>query len=315
MATEGEGGASPAVWVDQVTCRFGRTVALDRLSLRVEAHRVTGVVGPNGAGKTTLIDAVCGALSPTEGRVLLWGEEIRLRPRSARREVGVVPQQTALYEEVSARENLRFAAALYDVRDADRRIREVLEVVGLADRAGDPVRTLSGGMQRRLTIARALVHQPRLLVLDEPTLGVDIEARHQIWAHIRALRAEGRTVLLTTNYLDEAEALCDRIVVLRAGRQVADDTPAGLLAIAGRCLELECSRESSGAVETTLSRHPRVLRVEWNGAGLNVYVRGVEPLDDLIAAAMGVAKLEGFRVRSPDLVEVFKALKEPEARA
>ena len=143
------------------------------------------------------------------------------------RKLGVVPQETALYEDVSARENLRFAAALYGVARAEARVDELLALVGLEARAGDRVSLLSGGMRRRLCIARALVHEPELLVLDEPTVGVDVEARHQIWSHIRALRAQGRTVLLSTNYLDEAEALCDRVAMLRDGRLVVEDTPDG----------------------------------------------------------------------------------------
>src|SRR5439155_296821 len=131
-----------------------------------------------------------------------------------------------------------------------------LELVGVRGRAGDVVRGFSGGMQRRLAIARALLHDPPLLILDEPTLGVDVEARHQIWAHIRSLRAGGRTVVLTTNYLDEAEALCDRVAILRAGKLVAEDTPAALGARTGRCLELECWEQGATELSAALRTHP-----------------------------------------------------------
>src|SRR5205085_8382175 len=139
-------------------------------------------------------------------------------------------------------------------------------------RANDIVREFSGGMQRRLAIARALLHNPPLLILDEPTVGVDVEARHQIWVHIRSLKAAGRTVILTTNYLDEAEALCDRVAILRAGRLVAEDTPAALEARTGRCLELECQPEGSAGLSDGLRRQPGVLRVEVVDDGLRVYL-------------------------------------------
>jgi len=172
----------------------------------------------------------------------------------------------------------------------------------------DAVRTLSGGMQRRLAIARALLHDPALLLLDEPTLGVDVEARHQIWSHVRALRAQGRTVLLTTNYLDEAEALCDRVAILRGGRLVADDTPAALVARAGRCLELDCTPERASHLKAVLRGHPGVLRTEVGEAGLTVYVNGHTTPEVLVSEMMVDGALQGFRLRSPDLVEVFRAL-------
>ena len=196
-----------AVDVIDVTCTFGRVHALNGLSLRVPTGTVVGIVGPNGAGKTTLIDVICGLVRPSSGIVRVLGEDVRARGAALRGRIGVLPQETALYDELTPEQNLRFAAALYDVPRPAARIAEVLELVGLSGRARDRVRGFSGGMQRRVAIARALLHNPPLLILDEPTVGVDVEARHQIWAHIRSLRAGGRTVVLTTNYLDEAEAL------------------------------------------------------------------------------------------------------------
>src|SRR5579875_3449132 len=219
-----------AILVDDVTCRFGKRAALDHLSLTVPRGTIVGLVGPNGAGKTTLIELTCGLFPPASGRILVFGRDAARQPRDVRARIGVVPQETALYEDLSAWRNLRFAAALYGVRDADRRIAVLLDLVGLSERAHEPVRAFSGGMQRRLALARALLHDPALLLLDEPTVGVDVETRHQLWAHIRGLRAEGRTVLLATNYLDEAEALCNRAAILRAARLLAEDTPAALIA-------------------------------------------------------------------------------------
>jgi ABC-2 type transport system ATP-binding protein len=219
-----------------------------------------------------------------------------------------LPQETALYDEVTAVENLRFAAALYGVARPEARIAEMLEVVGLTSRARDVVGRFSGGMQRRLAIARALLHDPQLLILDEPTVGVDVEARHQIWRHIRSLRAGGRTVLLTTNYLDEAEALCDRVAILRAGVAVAEDTPAALAARTGRCLEIECDEKNGGIVAALFAQRPGVLRIEPSEVGVRLYLRPEVAPEDLVHEARTACEVAGFRTRAPDLVEVFRAL-------
>ena len=300
--------SAPVVDVVDVTCHFGRVCALDRLSLRIFPGTVVGIVGPNGAGKTTLIDVICGLVVPSRGTVRVLGEDAAAHAAAVRAHIGVLPQETALYDEVTAVQNLRFAAALYGVRHPDARIAEVLELVGLSTRARDIVRGFSGGMQRRLAIARALLHDPPLLILDEPTVGVDVEARHQIWAHIRSLKAGGRTVVLTTNYLDEAEALCDRVAILRAGKLVADDTPAALGARTGRCLELECRRDGATNLSATLRGHTGVLRTELADFGLTVYLAVDAIPEDLVREARKVCPVDGFRTRSPDLVEVFRSL-------
>ena len=299
---------TPAVEVSDVSCTFGSVRALDRVSLRIAPATVVGIVGPNGAGKTTLIDTICGLVRPSHGAVRVLGHDVSASSAALRARIGVLPQETALYDEVSAQQNLRFAAALYGVPRPERRIAEVLELVGLSGRARDVVRGFSGGMQRRLAIARALLHNPPLLILDEPTVGVDVEARHQIWAHIRSLRAGGRTVVLTTNYLDEAEALCDRVAILRAGRLVADDTPSALGARTGRCLELECREDGAGKAADVLRRHRGVLRIEIVEFGLLVYLAVDAAPEDVVHEARAVCHVEGFRTRSPDLVEVFRSL-------
>jgi ABC-2 type transport system ATP-binding protein len=297
-----------AIVIEGVTCRFGRLCALDALSLEVRRGTVMGIVGPNGAGKTTLIDVLCGLRRPDEGRAMVLGQDIVRRARSVQRQIGVVPQETALYEELTPLQNLEFSAALYGLRDPRRRIAEVLELVGLAGRAQDRAGTLSGGMKRRLVIARALLHEPSLLILDEPTLGVDMEARHQIWAHVRGLRGQGRTVFLTTNYLDEAEALCDEVAMLRAGRVIARDSPAALTALAGGCLELECTPERAREIQRAFERDPAVFRTEIADSGLTVYFDRRSPPEELVGKAMATSSVQGFRVRSPDLVEVFRAV-------
>jgi ABC-2 type transport system ATP-binding protein len=291
-----------------VTCKFGAVRALDDVSLRVLAGTVVGVVGPNGAGKTTLIDVICGLTRPSDGRIQVFGEDITANKPSLRARIGVLPQETALYEDVTAQRNLRFAAALYGVPNADSRIAKLLEIVGLSGRTHDIVRGFSGGMQRRLAIARALLHDPSLLILDEPTVGVDVEARHQIWSYIRSLRASGRTVVLTTNYLDEAEALCDRIVILRSGKVVAEDTPSALAARTGRCLELECWEQSAATLRDNLGQGQGILHAEVVDFGVRLYLAADTNPEDVLRAARSICPVEGFRTRSPDLVEVFRSL-------
>jgi ABC-type multidrug transport system ATPase subunit len=301
-------GPVVAVDVAGVSCSFGRVKALDGVSLRVPQGTVVGIVGPNGAGKTTLIDVICGLIRPDEGTARVLGQDVRTNAGVLRARIGVLPQETALYDEVTPLQNLRFAAALYGLRRPDARIAEVLELVGLRARANDPVRGFSGGMKRRLAIARALLHDPPLLILDEPTVGVDLEARHQIWAHVRSLRAGGRTVVLTTNYLDEAEALCDRVAILREGRLIAEDTPAALEERTGRCLELECWEQDAIKLYERLRGHRGVLRAEIVDFGLRVYLAADVGPEDILHEARAVCPIEGFRTRSPDLAEVFRAL-------
>jgi ABC-2 type transport system ATP-binding protein len=308
MDLEGQRQDSVAVDVSGVTCTFGTVRALDGVSLQVQTGTVVGIVGPNGAGKTTLIDVICGLVRPSQGKVRVLGRDVASASGDLRARIGVLPQETALYDEVTAQQNLRFAAALYGVPNPQQRIAEVLDLVGLRARAHDVIRGFSGGMQRRVAIARALLHDPPLLILDEPTVGVDVEARHQIWAHIRSLRAGGRTVVLTTNYLDEAEALCDRVAILRAGKLVAEDTPASLSARTGRCLELECWEDAAAKLAGVLRHERGVLRAEIVDFGLRVYLAVDAVPEDVVRTARSVCHVEGFRTRSPDLVEVFRSL-------
>lgn len=298
----------PAIEIRDVVCQYGNLFALGGVSLRVNAGTVVGIVGPNGAGKTTLIDVICGLVRPTSGSIHVLGQNVSENPAAIRSSIGVLPQETALYSEVSAWQNLRFAAALYNVPNSESRIAEVIDLVGLKNRSHDTVGHFSGGMQRRLAIARALLHGPKLLILDEPTVGVDVEARHQIWTHIRSLGASGITVVLTTNYLDEAEALCDRVAILRSGKIVAEDSPAALEARTGRCLELECWEEGGKKLASAFTGHAGVLRVELVDFGIRLYLAADVSPEDIVREARGVTTIEGFRTRSPDLVEVFRSL-------
>ena len=209
---------------------YGAVVAVDGVSFAVGAGEVVGLLGPNGAGKTTTVAVICGLVAPDAGTVLIDGRPIRGDTDPLRRTIGLVPQELALYDELTARENLRFFGALYDLDGPalEAAIAAALELVGLADRARHRVKTYSGGMKRRLNLAAALLHDPRLLILDEPTVGVDPQSRNAIFEDLEALKARGKSLLYTTHYMEEAERLCDRVVILDRGRVVAADTPLGL---------------------------------------------------------------------------------------
>jgi len=202
--------------------------ALDSIDLTIPRGAIFGLLGPNGAGKSTIINILAGLVIKTAGTAAVWGYDIDREPRQARAAIGVVPQELNLDAFFTPRELLDVQAGLYGVPKAERRTDELLAEVGLSDRGDALARTLSGGMRRRLMMAKAMVHSPPVLVLDEPTAGVDVELRQHLWAHVRALAAAGTTVLLTTHYLEEAEQLCDTIAIIDKGRVVALDSTRAL---------------------------------------------------------------------------------------
>ncbi|MGE0714364.1 MAG: ABC transporter ATP-binding protein [Alphaproteobacteria bacterium] len=209
--------------------RLPAKTALAGVDLAVPRGSLFGLLGPNGAGKSTMINIMAGLVRKTAGSVAIWGYDIDRDPLAARAAIGVVPQELTLDPFFTAREALDLHAGLFGVPPRRRRTDEILAAVGLTDKADAHPRSLSGGMRRRLLIGKALVHDPPVLVLDEPTAGVDVDLRRQLWAHVRRLAARGTTVLLTTHYLEEAEALCDRIAIIDGGRVVACDTTANLV--------------------------------------------------------------------------------------
>jgi ABC-2 type transport system ATP-binding protein len=301
---------SVAVRFEEVAYRIRKRTILEGVTLDIKRGQITGILGPNGAGKTTLLGLVIGLQLPSAGRVTVLGQPVSARNRSLYQKIGVVPQETALYDELTVFENLRFAASLYAVDDSRARIEEILHRLGLSERAGDRVRHLSGGLRRRVLIARALIHAPELLIIDEPTLGVDVDARHLIWSHLRALRSVGTTVVVSTNYLDEALALCDRVTVLRAGRLIASDTPQALVARAGYCLDIECAMAAAEALATSFAGADGVLRTQFTSTGLSVFLQGNILPDPVIRTVLQTTTIQGFRVRGADLSEVFHALED-----
>jgi len=203
--------------------------ALFDISLAVPRGSFFGLLGPNGAGKSTMINIMAGLVRRTSGTVKLWHSDIETDERQARCAIGVVPQELNLDPFFTARETMELQAGLYGVPKNERRTEEILKAVGLLDKADAYSRTLSGGMRRRLLVAKAMVHTPPILVLDEPTAGVDVELRQTLWKYIRELNQRGTTILLTTHYLEEAQELCDRIAIINHGRVVVHDTTANLL--------------------------------------------------------------------------------------
>jgi ABC-2 type transport system ATP-binding protein len=203
--------------------------ALDQVSFDVEEGEFFGLLGPNGAGKTTLISTLAGLTRPTEGRVLVHGHDVQADYAITRRLLGVVPQELVFDPFFTVRESLRIQSGYFGVKKNDAWIDELLDSLGLADKAGSNMRQLSGGMKRRVLVAQALVHKPRVIVLDEPTAGVDVELRQTLWQFIAKLNKQGHTVLLTTHYLEEAEALCGRIAMLKRGQVVALERTSDLL--------------------------------------------------------------------------------------
>ena len=300
--------ASYAVALEDVTVRRGTRQVLEHLFFQMKAGDITGILGPNGAGKTTLLSVILGLLPVSSGKLTVFGEQDFSRRQALRRRIGVVFQETALYDELTTLENLQFAASLYDVPHAETRIREVLELLGLSGRAGDRTGHLSGGLRRRVTIARALLPGPEMLIVDEPTLGVDVEARHSIWAHLRLLRSGGTTVLVSTNYLDEALALCDTAAVLRGGRILITEPPDALVSRAGTCLDIECRQEDRRNIAAALGETESVFRVTGTPSGVTVFLEGSAVPEPVLRQVMAAAAITGFRVRGADLAEVFRAL-------
>jgi ABC-2 type transport system ATP-binding protein len=220
---------APAIQVEQVSKHYGALRALDAVNLTIERGEFFGLLGPNGAGKTTLIHILAGLTRPTGGSARVMGHDVVGDYREARRALGVVPQELVFDPFFTVREALTFQSGYFGLRDNRVWIDEVMHHLDLAGKADTNMRALSGGMKRRVLVAQALVHKPPVIVLDEPTAGVDVELRQALWKFIRRLNQDGHTIVLTTHYLEEAEALCGRIAMLKQGRVVALDTTQNLL--------------------------------------------------------------------------------------
>src|SRR5687767_11654176 len=278
----------------------GAFQALDGVSFDIEEGEFFGLLGPNGAGKTPLISILAGLVRATSGQVLVRGHEVHKEYALARRQLGVVPQELVFDPFFTVREALRIQSGYFGVKDNDAWIDELLANLGLADKAEANMRQLSGGMKRRVLVAQALVHRPPVIVLDEPTAGVDVELRQTLWAFVARLNKQGHTVLLTTHYLEEAEALCGRVAMLKQGRIVALDTTQNLLRMHSGCyLEL---RLSPDRLPPTLEPLVAVRREPGYRLHLKDYNEVERVIAELRAKEIEIQELEVMR---PDLEEIF----------
>lgn len=302
---QNDGG--PAVRFEQVTKTYtgarGSFRALDGVSFDIAQGEFFGLLGPNGAGKTTLISVLAGLARASSGRVTVMGHDVVADYAAARRSLGIVPQELVFDPFFSVRESLRIQSGYFGVKNNEAWISELLEQLGLADKAKANMRQLSGGMKRRVLVAQALVHRPPVIVLDEPTAGVDVELRQTLWHFIARLNREGHTVLLTTHYLEEAEALCSRIAMLKQGRVVALDRTANLLAgTASTMLRFKTDSTLPPAVQD----NARV-----TGRSVQITARDASDIENLLATLRaGGVKVEDLEIGRADLEDVFLEIME-----
>jgi ABC-2 type transport system ATP-binding protein len=297
-----------ALSLASVTRRFGELVAVDGLSFEVQRGELFGLLGPNGAGKTTTINLITGMLRRDGGQILMLGSDPQTEARQVRKRIGCVPQETNVYMDLSAEDNLWHHAALYceDLSGVKERIKGLLTLVDLWERRKDAVRTFSGGMKRRLVLARALLHDPEVILFDEPTLGVDVQGRHAIWEHIKAQQVQGKTFVVSTNDMAEADALCDRLVIIDHGQAIALGTPEQLKADLGRdivtlrttpAIEDPAALFAGLGVQAITRPEPGQLRFE---------VANAEALaSELMARVTADHRLESVRIARPTLDDVF----------
>jgi len=296
--------------------RFGDHQVIDHLSLAVEQGIIYGFVGPSGSGKTTTVRLLTGVLAPTRGTVLVFGTNPKRLTTRQRERIGYMPQLGVLYPHLSVRDNLAFTASLYGIGRSRRRIREVLEMVELTDARSTKLRDASGGMQRRVALAGALLHRPDLLFLDEPTSGLDPVLRQKLWEHLQRLRDEGETLFLTTQIVSEA-TMCDRVGLIAHGRLLADGTPDDLrrLAFGGEVVDLRCADLVDAVTLEELRRHPavsEVRRADSDGRVLRVTVDDAESAGPALTEALhqrGVDVRLAERYQAP-FDDVFVALLE-----
>ncbi len=290
--------------------RYGDRVAVNGVSFCVQEGEIFGLLGPNGAGKTTTLSILATLLPPDEGQVTIGGYDLVRETNQIKPLIGFVPQELALYPTLSAWDNLAFFGRIYGLRGTalKERIAAVLDLVGLRDRAGDAVRTFSGGMKRRLNIAAGLIHRPRILFLDEPTVGVDPQSRNFIFEHIERLKAEGMTILYTTHYMEEAERLCDRVAIMDEGRLLALGTPKELIGLlGGGVIYMGLAPDRMEALRPSIRALPHVRAVSIQGGRLKIETISarhalLEAIELCAAQDVPILSLE---VLEPNLESVF----------
>lgn len=295
---------SAALRIEEITKRYGRLVALDGVSLEIQPGEFFGLLGPNGAGKTTLISIVAGLTRADSGHASVLGHDVVSDFRSSRRLLGVVPQELVFDPFFTVRETLRIQSGYFGLSNNEAWIDEVMANLGLTDKAEVNMRALSGGMKRRVLVAQALVHKPPVIVLDEPTAGVDVELRQTLWDFVSRLNREGHTIVLTTHYLEEAQSLCRRIAMLKQGRIVALDTTEHLLRrVSGRELLLTFRRGHLPESLRARARDPEAAR---HADRVRLTVADFAEVESILAACRSAgAEIEDLEMRGPDLEDVF----------
>jgi ABC-2 type transport system ATP-binding protein len=299
------------VEVKDLTKRFGKLTAVNDIHFSIPAGEAFGLLGPNGAGKTTTVSMMCGLVAPSSGDVVIDGHSILHDPMAVRRSIGVVPQDIALYPTLSARENLTFFARMQDVPPSTlaSRVDAVLDIVQLADRQKDHIETYSGGMKRRINIAVGLLNQPRLLILDEPTVGVDPQSRNSILETLKELNRQGMTLLYTSHYMEEVEFLCTHIAIIDHGRVIADGTQRDLRLQAGNkdIISVQLVREADGAVRDRLAALPGVDTVELRDKTIRIATdQGRSLLAGIISALDDAGcPVSTIDVKEPNLEDLF----------
>lgn len=295
---------SPVLDIVGLTKRFGAATALEDVTLSIAPGEIFALLGPNGAGKTTLIGSVCGMVKKTSGKIRVLGDDLDEQPVRPRYQVGLVPQEVNFDPFFTAREALRIQLGYFGRARDEARIEEVLSALSLLDKADAPTRALSGGMKRRLLIAKALVHRPKLLFLDEPTAGVDVELRRELWSYVRKLRDEGTTIVLTTHYLEEAEELASRVGILNGGKLVLVEEKHALMRRLG---EKRLALRFGAPVTALPASSPPGLALAPDGRSATYVEREGGPptgalLATLFAAGLPIVEVE---TRAPRLEDVL----------
>jgi ABC-2 type transport system ATP-binding protein len=303
---------APIVYVQNLTRKFGTFTAVDDISFEVNEHEIFGFLGPNGAGKSTTIKMMCTLLKPTSGRICVAGHDVTTQADAVRSNIGIVFQDTSLDSGLSAQENLEFHCMMYHIPRGERaaKINDVLDLMDLTEHRHRIVKTYSGGMRRRLEIARGLLHAPHLLVLDEPTVGLDPQTRNYIWQYVRELREQhGTTLFMTTHYMDEAEN-CDRIAIIDKGMIIALDTPAGLKKRVGED-RVELVTQDNQRTRKILAEQFHVT-AEIQDGRISFQVEGADRFTPRLLAAVAQSEnpilIESLNIRPPTLEDVFLKL-------
>ena len=297
-----------AISVESATRRFGNFTAVDTLSFAVGKGEIFGLLGPNGAGKTTTLNLITGLMKLDGGRIRVMGHDPGSQARWVHQRIGLVPQETNLYLDLDALDNLWHHAALYcdELSSVETRMEALLKMMRLWERRKDAVRTYSGGMKRRLALARALLHDPEIILFDEPTLGVDVQGRHMLWEHIKSQQQAGKTFIVSTNDMAEADALCDRLVIIDRGQAIALDRPEILKSDLGRDIVTLQTTPEVADPEAVFAGMGAQSIVRWPNGQLRLEMEAAESkVAELVTRITADYRIESIRIARPTLDDVF----------